>query len=207
MKFLRAFAGISMGKLAILALIMTVAYYFLYFDDGEALRAQMTSMQDQIKIEKARRLDIEKTMKKEEEMRGNILQLARNLEVLKSKIPNDFRDTELSTMVNRASLGADVKIGELNRLPNPITTKKPTTTGSELVDEIIFNISVSGTFSQLVHFVELLSQEEKVLKVRNFTIERNSEKPEDNLIKFRGEVVGYKQVAAVVPAKPNEVKK
>ncbi|MBC7741168.1 MAG: type 4a pilus biogenesis protein PilO [Bdellovibrionaceae bacterium] len=206
MKLVKALATLSISRLAIAAVFLTVAYYFLYFDAGANIEQQITSMQGQITAEKARRADIEKTMKKEEEMRGNILQLARNLEVLKSKIPNEFKDTELSTLVNRASVGANVKITLLSRLAVAPVAKKPGT-GSELIDEIAFDIAVSGTFSQLIHFVELLSKEEKVLKVRNFTIEKNSDKPDDSLIKFRGEVVGFKQAPAVAPAKTAEVKK
>jgi Tfp pilus assembly protein PilO len=195
MKFVRLFATLSMGRLAILSLVLTVAYYFMSFDDGSQINEQIKSVQAEIGVEKARRSDIEKTMKKEEEMRGNLLQLARNLDVLKSKIPFDFKDTEMSTIVNQASINTDIKISILSRMSPAMVQKKPGT-GAELLDEIVFEISATGTFAQLIRFVEVLSKEEKVIKTRNFSIEKNSSNVDDNLIKFKGEIVGFKQVSA-----------
>ncbi|MBC7421748.1 MAG: type 4a pilus biogenesis protein PilO [Bdellovibrio sp.] len=206
MKFIKLFSTLSIGRLSIFALLITVAYYFMSFNNGSTIIEQVNAVKGQIGAEQARRTDIEKTMKKEEEMRGNVLQLARNLEVLKSKIPNDFKETEMSTIVNQASQSADVRIIVLSRGSQTNTVKKMGT-GAELIDEIVFDISAVGTFTQLIHFVELLSKEEKVIRTRNFSIEKNSSNVDDATIKFKGEIVGYKQVAMVAPAKPDEVRK
>ncbi len=202
MKFIKVFATLSIGRLTVFAFVFTIGYYMMSFDDGTAIDEQIITVTAEIEAEKAKRTEIEKTMKKEEEMRGNLLQLARNLDVLKSKIPYDFKDTEMSTIVNQASLATDIKIAVLSRMAPTMAPKKPGS-GAELLDEIVFEITASGTFAQLIRFVEVLSKDEKVIKTRNFAIEKNSANVDDNLVKFKGEIVGFKQVnVATVPAAP-----
>ena len=77
-------------------------------------------------------------------------------------------------------------------------------TGAELVEEIIFDINASGSFYQLMQFVELLSKDDKVIRTRNFTIEKKSTNIDDNSVNFKGEIVGYKQVAVVSPVKTGQ---
>ena len=86
MKFLRIFSELSVFRLAIVAALVTTGYFFMYFDNGEAIEQQITQADGELTGEKTKRTEIERKMKKEEEMRGNLLQLARNLDVVKSKI-------------------------------------------------------------------------------------------------------------------------
>ncbi len=197
MKFIKLFSTLSVGRLFILALIMTVGYYMFSFDNGAAIQEQIQAAKSELSIENVKKIDIEKTMKKEEEMRGNLLQLARNLEVLKSKIPNDFKDTELSAIVNQAAQAAEIKISVLSRSSSS-NSNRTAGNGSELVEEIVFSINAMGSFSQLLHFVEILSKEEKVIKTRNLQIEKMSMNTDDSTVRFAGEIIGFKQ-AAVAP--------
>ncbi|MEQ1723278.1 MAG: type 4a pilus biogenesis protein PilO [Pseudobdellovibrio sp.] len=155
-----------------------------------------------VETETARRVGIEKIMKKEEEMRGNILQLARNLEVVKSKIPFEFKDTQMSTILNAASEASGVSVVEMSTSPTPQTVQNippgtiidPSTIKPEdLVTEVRFNITISGSYDSFLKFLDVLTKEDKVIKVRNFTIEKNSTNIDDDTIKFKGEVIGYKQ--------------
>ncbi len=201
MKFLRIFAELSIFRLAIVAVLVTTGYFFMYYDNGEAIEQQITQSEGELNAEKLKRAEIEKKMKKEEEMRGNLLQLARNLDVVKSKIPNEFNEIEISSVVNRVSLVSQVKIAALKRnLVTPAAQAKQAT-GAELIEEVNFNIEMSGTFHAIITFVELLSKEEKTIKIRNFTLEKsNTNLTEDSLIRFRGEIVGFKQSSIVAKA-------
>ena len=196
MKLLRLFSELSIGRLAGLAVLLSIAYYFMYFDDGSSIETQIAAVNSQLQVENGKRVEIEKKMKKEEEMRGNNLQLARNLDVVKSKIPNEFKESEMSAIVNRVSGVSGVKIIVLTRQPNGAAARPAQGTGAELIEEVGFDILMNGTFSSIIQFAELLSKEEKIIKIRNFIIEKNSQGPDDNLIKFKGEIVGFKQSAA-----------
>lgn len=203
MKFLKLMADLSIGRLLVLALFVTIAYYFMYFDDGSFLKEQIANVSNAAQEETNRRAGIEQTMKKEEEMRGNLLQLARNLEVVKSKIPNEFKDTQMSAIINEASTLSGVSVLELstnasmNQAPRPPPAPGEAIRPEDLVEEVKFNITVSGSYEAFLKFLDALTKEDKVIKVRNFTIERNSTGVDDDSIRFKGEIVGFKQAAAL----------
>lgn len=200
MKLLKIFSELSVGKLAILAILASVGYYFMYFDDGSTLEAQIATVQGQLQAENVKRVEIEKKMKKEEEMRGNNLQLARNLDVLKSKIPNDFKESEMSALVNKASSISGVKINILSRRAGA-SQRPAAATGAELIEEVGFDITMSGSFHSILMFVEMLSKEEKIIKIRDFVLEKNTQNIEDNQVRLRGEIVGYKQSSIALNSK------
>ena len=204
MKIFRIFSELSIFRLAIVAVLVTTAYFFLYYDNGEKIEAQIQQLDGELAGEKTKRADIEKKMKKEEEMRGNLLQLARNLDVVKSKIPNEFNEIEVSSIVNRVSISSQVKIIALKRSAATAAAGVDTTaTGAELIEEVNFDIEMSGTFNAIIRFVEFLSKEEKTIKVRNFILEKLSTNlTEDTVIHFKGEIVGFKQ-GAVAKAAPS----
>lgn len=208
MKILKLLIDLSMAKLVMIAVILTAAYFFLYYDNGALVEQQISDAKSQLDVVKNKRSEIEKKMKKEEEMRGNLLQLARNLDIVKSKIPNEFNEIEISSILNKISTSTQVKITSLKRYDCLNLAKiSKNITGAELIDEICFNIEFLGTFNNILSFVEFLSKEEKTLKIRNFIIEKNNPKnfTDDAIIKFVGEIVGYKQSAVAINApKTNE---
>lgn len=200
MKGIKTFAELSMARLVVVAILATVGYFYLYYDDGSSIEAQIVGVEAAVAGEKTKRVEIERKMKKEEEMRGNLLQLARNLDIVKSKIPNEFNEIEISSIVNRVSAMSQVRILALKRsLQNGTSASvgRKNMTGAELIEEVSFNIDMIGTFNSIIQFVEYLSKEEKTIKIRNFTLEKNSlGYSDENLIKFRGDIVGFKQAFA-----------
>ncbi len=201
MKLLKMISELSIGKVVILALFIAAGYYVSYFDSGETIEAQAATINGMINAEITRRTEIEKTMKKEEEMRGNVLQLARNLEVVKSKIPNEFKDAQMSAIINAAAQSSGVNVVELRAadasaskegLPPRqinITDLKP----ENIIEEVKFKIVIHGSFDGFLKFLDTITKEDKVIKIRNFTISRLSENVEETLIKFDSEIVGFKQ--------------
>lgn len=204
MKFLRIIASLSISRIVIFGVLCTVMYYTTYFDDGSALDNQIATMESQVNAESARRIEVNKIIKKEEEMRGNLLQLQRNLEVVKSKIPNEFRDTQMSIILNNASIASGVNLQDLSVVQTNLAGGKkvydPNSIKPEdLIEEVRFNISLSGSYSAFLKFLDVLTKEDKVLKVRNFVIEKNSSDIDDDMIRFKGDVIGFKQSTLLLP--------
>lgn len=200
MKFIKVISGLSISRMLIFGILCTVMYYTSYFDDGTDLNAQIASMNGQVEVETARRVEVNKIIKKEEEMRGNLLQLQRNLEVVKSKIPNEFKDTQMSVILNNAALTSGVNLQDLSIVQTEMNrTEKIFDPNSlkpeDLIEEVKFSILLSGTYSSFLKFLDVLTKEDKVLKVRNFSIEKNSSDIDDDFIKFKGQVVGFKQAS------------
>jgi len=200
-KLLKAFSDLSLGRVVIMAIFIAAGYYFTYFDQGTTIEEQITTVQGVVAQEEAKKAEINKTMKKEEEMRGNVLQLKRNLEVVKAKIPTDLKDSQMQSIINAAATTAQVKIAGLSVVSSPpkdpnaapvkvsIADVKP----ENLIEEIRFKVTILGTFDNFLNFVETLSKEDKVIKIKNFSIQKTSEDIDDDKITFTGDVVGFRQ--------------
>ena len=201
MKILKMMAELSIAKIIILAVFVSVGYYVSYFDAGATIEAQVANVNGLITTEISRRSEIEKTMKKEEEMRGNLLQLARNLEVVKSKIPNEFKDSQMSSIINNAAQSSNVSVvqllavqeGNSNATAAPrqinISDLKP----ENLIEEVKFRIVINGTFDGFLKFLDTITREDKVIKIRNFSITKLSENVDEQQIRFDSEIIGFKQ--------------
>jgi type IV pilus assembly protein PilO len=201
MKFVKLIAQFSLIRIAIVAAVLGAVYFFMYYDNGATLELKIEELKQQVTAEEMKKKDTEATIKKEDEMRANLASIARDLQVVKSKIPNEFKDTDMTGIINRASARAGVSVLSLARKKDaPMNSSIP---GSESVEEIAFDIKINGSFNRLVQFVELLSREEKIIKLRDFTVERNSTNGTDSSIKFNGDVIGFKQAQE----KPAQVKK
>ncbi len=212
MRLVKLLSQLSIGRLLVLAVLITVAYYFNNFDNGENLNIQITAAEAGVSAERSRRTEIEKTMKKKEEMEGSLKQLERDLDIVKSKIPNELKDTQMTSIINTAALASGITVLDISGLPkavfNAAAIDKQNLRPEDLVEEVKFRILISGTYDGLLKFLDGLAKEEKVIKVRNFTIEKSSSSIDDDSVTFKSEIVGFKQsalAASITPPAPAPV--
>jgi Tfp pilus assembly protein PilO len=199
--FIKTFAELGLNRVMMFSILIGVGWFFSYFDTGKTLEGNIANMQALVQREQDRKTEISKTMKKEEEMRGNLLQLRRNLDVVRGKIPSELKDSEMQAIINNAAKESGVNITGLKANSGPpkdpnapivqisIQNVRP----ENLIDEVRFQISLVGTFDDLLKFLETLTLEDKVIKVKNFNIYKNSDSIDDNRIRFDGDIVGFKQ--------------
>lgn len=194
------FSELSVGKVIILAIFVTAGYYASYFDAGESIENEYMALKTQVDERETRRVEIAKTMKKEEEMMANALQLKRNLDVVKDKIPNELKDTQMQTIINEAANNSGVTIVSLNidsqgKRPDapPVEMSIQDVKPENLIEEIKFSIRITATFDAFIRFLETLAKEDKVIKIRNFTIDQFTKSVDEDKIIFNGEIVGFKQ--------------
>ncbi len=192
MKLIRAISYFSAMKSVVVGVLLTAGYYYWYFDDGTNLKQQIVTVEAQVRIEEEKKKETEATIKKEDEMQANLAALARDLQVVKAKLPNELLDTELTGIINRAAIGSGISITSLARKQGSGTTQTKVL-GSESVEEVVFDINIEGPFNRFVQFIDQLAKEEKIVKIRDFSIERNLATVADPQIKFRGEIIGFKQ--------------
>ena len=194
MKFIRIISMLPAFKTLVVSVVFTAIYFFMYYDNGAALELQLQTLSSELNVEEAKKKDTEATIKKEDEMQASLASLARDLQVVKAKLPNDLRDTDMTSIINRAAISAGISITSLSRKVVVARTESKVP-GSESVEEVTFELAIEGPFNQFVLFIEQLAKEENIVKVRDFSIERNIAAVAEPEVKFRGEVVGFKQAA------------
>lgn len=205
---------LSVNRIAIFGFILTMVYYFTMYNNGDALVAEIQGLQAQITEETTKKVETERVLKKEEEMRADVASLAKTYEAVKSKIPIDFETSELRIIVEQVSAATDLKIAKLsNSDPQQVNSPEATQNADEanLVQKVAINYVFQGSFAQLSNFMTQIGGMEKVIKISELKIkaENGADGPNKNLT-VEAVLVGYRQAAvaaAKTPALPGAAPK
>ena len=205
---------LSVNRIAIFGFILTMIYFFTIYNNGDALVAEIQGLQAQITEETAKKVETERVLKKEEEMRADVASLAKTYEAVKSKIPIDFETSELRIIVEQVSAATDLKIAKLsNSDPQQVNSPEATQNADEanLVQKVAINYVFQGSFAQLNNFMTQIGGMEKIIKISELKIkaESGTDGPNKNLT-VEAVLVGYRQAAvaaAKTPALPGAAPK
>lgn len=197
---------LSVNRIAIFGLLLTMVYYFTMYNNGDILMGEIQSLQTQIAEETTKKVETERVLKKEEEMRADVASLAKTYEAVKSKIPIDFETSELRIIVEQISAATDLKIAKLNNAdPQFIDGPEASVSTEEanLVQKVAINYVFQGTFPQFQAFLAQVSAVEKVIKVSNLKIraEDGTEGP-NKFLTIEAMLVGYRQAAVAATKAP-----
>ncbi|MES2802955.1 MAG: type 4a pilus biogenesis protein PilO [Bdellovibrionota bacterium] len=195
---------LSVNRIAIFGMLLTMFYYFTAYNNGDGLLAEIASLNQQISEETTKKVETERVLKKEEEMRADVASLAKTYEAVKSKIPIDFETSELRIIVEQISAATDLKIIKLSNSDMQQVNRPEASENAEeanLVQKVAINYVFQGNFAQIQTFMTQIASVEKVIKVSELKIksEDGQNGPNKNLT-VEAVLVGYRQ-AAVAAAK------
>ena len=195
---------LSVNRIALFGLMLTMFYYFMIYNNGELIVIEMQGLNTQIAEETSKKVETERVLKKEEEMRNDVASLAKTYEAVKSKIPIDFETSELRIIVEQISAATDLKITKLSNSDMQQVNSPEATENAEeanLVQKVAINYIFQGNFAQIQTFMTQIAGVEKVIKVSELKIksEDGQNGPNKNLT-VEAVLVGYRQ-AAVAAAK------
>ncbi|AZZ35874.1 hypothetical protein CIK05_03355 [Bdellovibrio sp. qaytius] len=196
---------LSVNRIALFGLLLTVFYFFMIYNNGDSILAEIQGLNAQIAEETTKKVETERILKKEEEMRADVASLAKTYEAVKSKIPIDFETSELRIIVEQISAATDLKITKLSNSDLQQASSQDATEKAEeanLVQKVGINYIFQGSFAQIQAFMTQIAGIEKVIKVSELKIksEDGTNGPNKNLT-VEAILVGYRQ-AAVAAAKP-----
>lgn len=193
-------ANLSTNRIAFFSLLICIVYYFVFYDSGVTIDDEILAIRAQIAEETTKKIETEKILKKEEQMRSDVAMLAKTYEEVKSKIPIDFESSELRAIVEQVSNASSLKIATLK------DQQQQNDMGSipeaNLVEQVVIDYKFQGTYSQIKNFVIQLAQVEKVIKVSNMriTVPSVGDGP-GKFLDMDTSIIGYKQSAEIKKSK------
>ena len=190
-------ADMSTGRLAIMGLIFAGLYYVSFFNAGSQLRQNIESLKSQIAEEETKKIETNKILQKEEQMRADVTLLVKKYEEVKARIPIEFLESELriiiDTLINKHELRT-VKNLRANSGQDFGMNQDAT-----LVEQVPLEYTFTGTFMNLYKFMKDLSLTEKTIKVENFLLSakpRESNAPRSKELTLTATIIGFKQSVA-----------
>lgn len=189
-KLFQWLVNFSLQQIAVFGVVIGLMYYFMFFDDGSAIKAQIATMDTQIQQETAKKKDTDTNLQEQERMKKAVGLLSQQYVEISRRIPANLPSIELNR--NLDLLAREARVSVKSRRPMSVIS-------SDIVDEIPVQVSLEGTYAQIAQFVYMVSASERVATVKSYNMTPVA--PKSSRLKFDATVVGY-QLASERKAEP-----
>lgn len=177
---------------AILAIGFAVGllYFLLMFDSGAKISDQINKVNADITGEEALMAESEKAFREIEEIRKTVGALNDQFKITTAQLPTEVQMSEVIRAID--SVASATRISVKDKAPQP-------TLQTGVVEATPLRLNLEGTYSDLTLFLYQLAKQERIMKVRNFSISLRPGVPSassvtDNRLSFDGQINSYRFV-------------
>ena len=170
------------------------------------IQIEIETLKKQIEEEKIKKLETNRVLQKEEQMRADVTMLVKKYEEVKSKIPIEFLESELRIIIDQFATQFDLKT-----LKNQRSTQGKdfgASLDANLVEQVVLEYSFAGNFSNLEKLIKQIASTDKLVKIENFELvstgkRAEPDKPQD--LTLKATIIGFKQSALALNQNKNPV--
>jgi Tfp pilus assembly protein PilO len=178
-------AEASWLKVILSGCALAAFYYYGSFNDGHGLREQYTAAIGQLKDAETKLVNTKKVMGDLERFKVELKVLTEKIDGVSEFMPETTDATSLEQMVTKNAVTAGARVTKVDPLNNDIRV--------DFFETTRINISVQGSFTQIVSFLSNLSKVRKLVTFDDAEITVVPGGASDNpKIKFVGVIVGYR---------------
>lgn len=181
-QLLEKLAMLTNGKALVIGLLAGAAYYFMLYDDGSAIEAQIAAVAKQVQEAEVKKKDTEATLQEEARMKEAVGKLSEQYAFIAKKLPSDLKSSEMIRGIDSVAKMAGVSV----KLKKPGSVVK-----KEVVEELPVDVALEGSYSQIAQFIYYTSNLERLTRVLNFSLIAQDD-AKDKPLRFEGQVVSYK---------------
>lgn len=179
-KFFDLLAAQPINKVLMMGLVLTGLYWYVLYDDGSAIDAQIVTVGQQLQAEENKKKDTDATLKQVQEMQEKVGQLSQKYQEISRRLPSALFSIDINKAIDDFARNAGVSV----------KSKKPgENIKKNVVEEVPVDVVLEGNYSELAQFAFLVSSAERMARVKNVIV---SEAEGAKKLKFEGQVVGYK---------------
>ena len=146
---------IDIKQAAMGGFLVAVVYYLLLFNDGKQLKAQISQVDQEIKVQTQTKQKIQSAISERERFEQEAEEINTNLKTFLSYFPPNANQNQVMKKVSQYA--------EKNKIT--IVSLKPIDKVAEFQDypEMAFEFEIEGTFHQLMQFISDLTQMKRAI--------------------------------------------
>lgn len=199
-KILAQLADLEWSKVIMFGLGLAAAYYFMIFDNGDLLAAQIRDSNSKLLEANSKLSQTKKAMADANRFETEVKRIAQQFDQITSFMPMTIGPAELTSIVNQSAGLAGVRVTK-------IEPRGPDTRAGFYEASRVF-ISLSGNFTQTLKFLEMISRVPKLLTFDNVEVRMNksaSSNPSEVVpLTFEGMLVGYRYIKDAPYVEPKD---
>lgn len=182
-------SGLSSLRLVVLYLAVAGLFWWNQYSDLPDYDAELTKLQTEIKAENTRKVETDKILKQENDIRKKLTDTSQKYQSISSRLPKELKATDTVRSIQALAKSANVKV----KLIQPAQVVP-----GEIYDEAKIQIQVEGSFSDITLLVYYLSTLERLHVVKAFSY--TPEKDGSTKLTLDGFVSTYKLAATPASA-------
>lgn len=152
-----------------------------FYDDGSSLKNQILALREELSLEEEKKVKTQQILSERDRLQEKLTQLTEQYEELSRKIPSELSSSEVDRQILELIQAAKLKSIKREPLPDQ---------NIGILDEIPYELNLSGTFADIGNFVYLVSTSERVMLVKN--LEFSPSNPFNGQISFKVIMAAYK---------------
>lgn len=165
-------------------LVLGALYYFVGYDNGAAIQAQIQQAEQLLVAEKSKNQEYQKTLEEKKQAESQLADLGTKLIEISQKLPSDLQINDLSKTIDQIAIETGVKIR--SKRPGDLVKM-------DIVEELPIDVTLEGSYAELGTFIFRISKLDRVSRVKSFKIDSVNDKLGKNL-KFEGVIAGYRMI-------------
>jgi len=152
------------AKALFIGLALGAAFYFLFYNDGSALKSAVEAAHAQIQQKTSEVESMKKTLVDAQKHKELSAKLGEELDQVIKAVPENFNSVELMKLVS-----TEAKSVGLNILSISGAEGKATDPGNNFVP-VNVTVSFSGTFNQIMMFMSNLTKSGRIILTKNVSL-------------------------------------
>lgn len=183
MSIIERIQGTSRNVFVLIGLLVSAGYYYTNQTAVEGVEKQIETQKAEmakkdLEVKEAKKVASDKK-KFEEEVNKVSDQLRAALEFL----PNSLKEQEVLTRISNEARSAGVN-------PTSIVPKKPT--AKTFYEELLMEVEMEGTYTQLVTFLAYISKIQRIVNIRGLELKVKETSEDAPILKLKGTLVAYR---------------
>lgn len=198
-KIILRLAQMTVQRALTIGAIVTVVFYFMFYDGGDDLDQKISAIQAQVTTQAAKEKDSQAALKKLEQIRASIASLNEQFRLASQQLPAEVKPSDILKTIDTLARSSNVNVKTTEPLPS---------TKEDIVEKMPLRVRAQGTYSELTFFLYYISIMERITRTPSFTISNLSAADEalaskPGLLNFDGEIVSYRYIGkSVKPLSP-----
>jgi len=186
---LEKLSEISIPRAALFGIIIGALYYFIGYNDGSTIVANIVNKENEIKALEARRNRLDKTINEVKNFEIIQSELGDKLEKAKKYIP---KKTNAVTLMRK--LSSEAKLAGTNILN--ITEGTRNMVDGAFFEKLSISVRLQGTYGQLLTFMSYMTKVDQIVTVSNINmrLDNAASGGESKMLSFTGLFSGYSYV-------------
>jgi type IV pilus assembly protein PilO len=160
--------NITVGKSLLIGLALGAGYYFMMYNDGSAIEAQIGTVQQQIAAAESEVASVRKAIEDAERYQQTMSTLGSEMERVQKAMPSKLNTTDLMKVISTEAKAVGAEINQLSANEG-YQTGSPETE-ERYYDEVPVQVEITGTYGQVMLFLSNLTKLDKIVTAKKLEL-------------------------------------